>query len=139
MHIRRFVLWVVLAAISLSLHGQATVPLHSGSVRFAVIGDMGTGKLPQYEVAEKMNSSRQTFPFDFVIMLGDNIYGGNSLKDYQSKFEMPYKSLLEAGVKFYASLGNHDSTSQRLYKPFNMDGQQYYTYKKGNAQFFVLD
>src|SRR5207249_2203953 len=44
-----------------------------------------------------------------------------------------------AGVKFYASLGNHDNTSQRLYKPFNMNGEQYYTYKKGNAQFFVLD
>ena len=41
--------------------------------------------------------------------------------------------------KFYGSLGNHDSTSERFYKPFNMNGQQYYTYKKGNVQFFVLD
>jgi predicted phosphodiesterase len=138
MHKRRFLLCVALAAISLSLYGQE-LTLHPGSVRFAVIGDMGTGKPPQYEVAEKMNSSRQTFPFDFVIMLGDNIYGGNSPKDYQTKFEVPYNSLLEAGVKFYASLGNHDSTNQRFYKPFNMNGQQYYTYKKGNAQFFVLD
>jgi predicted MPP superfamily phosphohydrolase len=137
---RRFVLCLALASISLSLYGQElTLPLHPGSVRFAVIGDMGTGKPPQYEVAAKMNSARQTFPFDFVIMLGDNIYGGNSTKDYQTKFEMPYKSLLAAGVKFYASLGNHDSTNQRLYKPFNMNGQQYYTYKQGNTQFFVLD
>jgi predicted phosphodiesterase len=138
--IRRFVLCVALASISLSLYGQElTLQLHPGSVRFAVIGDMGTGKPPQYEVAGKMNSSRQTFPFDFVIMLGDNIYGGNSPKDYQTKFELPYKLLLAAGVKFYASLGNHDSINQRLYKPFNMNGQQYYTYRKGNAQFFVLD
>jgi predicted MPP superfamily phosphohydrolase len=137
---RRFVLCLVLAAISLSLYGQELpLPLHPGSVRFAVMGDMGTGKPPQYEVAEKMNSSRKTFPFDFVIMLGDNIYGANNPKDYQTKFELPYKSLLDAGVKFYASLGNHDGTNQRLYKPFNMNGQQYYTYKKGNAQFFVLD
>ena len=42
-------------------------------------------------------------------MLGDNLYGGDSPRDYQRKFEEPYKALLDAGVKFYASLGNHDS------------------------------
>jgi len=43
-------------------------------------------------------------------------------------------------VKFYASLGNHDNAAiEKAYKPFNMDGQQYYTYKKGNVQFFALD
>ncbi len=48
-------------------------PLKSDSVRFAIIGDMGTGESPQYEVAQRMINARQTFPFDFVIMLGDNI------------------------------------------------------------------
>jgi hypothetical protein len=57
-------------------------PLKMGSVRFAAIGDMGTGEAPQYEVAERMNTERQQFPFDFVIMLGDNIYGGSSPKDF---------------------------------------------------------
>jgi len=42
-------------------------------------------------------------------------------------------------VKFYASLGNHDETNARLYKPFNMDGKSYYTFKRANAEFFVLD
>jgi Calcineurin-like phosphoesterase len=138
--IRRFVCYVALAAITLSLYGQElTLPLKPGSVRFAAIGDMGTGKPLQYQVAEMMNSSRGAFPFDFVITLGDNIYGGNSPKDYETKFELPYKFLLGAGVKFYASLGNHDGASQRLYKYFNMNGQRYYTYKKGNVQFFALD
>jgi len=137
---RRLILWVVLAAATLPLIGQGrSLPLQAGSVRFAVIGDSGTGKLPQYEVAAKMSALRQKFPFDFVIMLGDNIYGGNKLKDYQKKFELPYKLLLDAGVKFYAAIGNHDSPTQTSYKPFNMNGQGYYTYKKGNAQFFVLD
>src|SRR6266481_130208 len=67
-------------------------PLKSGSVRFAAIGDMGTGEAPQYEVAQQMLKARQTFPFDFVIMLGDNI-----------------------------------------------NGESYYTYKKGNVRFFVLN
>jgi len=119
---------------------QATaLPLTQGSVRFAAIGDMGTGLPPQYEVAAAMETSRQSFPFEFVIMLGDNIYGGNSARDYAAKFERPYKALLDAGVLFYGALGNHDSPNQRLYKPFNMNGQQYYTYRKGPVQFFVLD
>ena len=118
---------------------QFKFALTSNSVRFAVIGDMGTGAAPQYEVAQRMVSARQTLPFDFVIMLGDNIYGGSSPKDFETKFEVPYKPLLDAGVKFYASLGNHDNPNERLYKLFNMNGANYYTFKKGNVHFFVLD
>ena len=114
-------------------------PLKSGSVRFAAIGDMGTGEAPQYEVAQQMLKARQTFPFDFVIMLGDNIYGGSKPADFDRKFAVPYKPLLDAGVKFYASLGNHDDTNERFYQPFNMNGESYYTYKKGNVRFFVLN
>jgi hypothetical protein len=42
-------------------------------------------------------------------------------------------------VKFYASLGNHDDPNQRFYKAFNMEGERYYTYKKGPIQFYALD
>jgi predicted MPP superfamily phosphohydrolase len=113
--------------------------VHPGSVRFAAIGDMGTGGPAQYEVASRMHAIRDAFPFDFVITLGDNIYGGNTAADFQKKFELPYKLLLDSGVRFYASLGNHDAATQKTYKPFNMGGQQYYTYRKGNVQFFALD
>jgi predicted phosphodiesterase len=118
---------------------QFRFPLKSNSVRFAAIGDMGTGEAPQYEVGQRMVIARQTFPFDFVIMLGDNIYGGSSPKDYETKFEVPYKPLLDAGVKFYASLGNHDNPNERFYKLFNMSGANYYSFKKGNVRFIVLD
>jgi 3',5'-cyclic AMP phosphodiesterase CpdA len=114
-------------------------PLKSDSVRFAAIGDMGTGAPPQYEVAQRMLKVRQTFPFDFVIMLGDNIYGGSKPADFERKFAVPYKPLIDAGITFYASLGNHDNTNERFYKPFNMNGESYYTYKKGNVRFFVLN
>jgi len=127
-------------AASVSLYGQQLATLPSPvPVRFAVIGDMGTGKAAQYEVGALMQKSRGTFPFDFVITLGDNIYGGNSAKDYRNKFELPYKTMLDSGVLFYASLGNHDSPTQRDYKAFNMGGRQYYTYTKGRTQFFALD
>jgi predicted phosphodiesterase len=100
---------------------------------------MGTGEKPQYEVAEQMIRDRLKFPFEFVITLGDNLYGGSTPKDYERQFERPYKPLLDAGVNFYAVLGNHDSPNERFYQPFHMNGQKYYTYKKGNVRFFALD
>ena len=116
-----------------------TLPGKSNSVRFAMIGDMGTGKRPQYEVAAQMLRYRQIFPFEFVITLGDNIYGDQDAAGLKLKFEDPYRALLEGKVTFYAALGNHDNQNQRLYKPFNMDGKRYYSFKKGKAEFFVLD
>jgi 3',5'-cyclic AMP phosphodiesterase CpdA len=48
--------------------------------------------------------------------------------------------MLDAGVKFYAALGNHDDPTQRFYKPFNMNGQRYYSWKAAkNVEFFALD
>jgi calcineurin-like phosphoesterase family protein len=115
------------------------LPLQPKSVRFAVIGDNGTGLKPQYETAKMMCSWRDKFPFDFVLMLGDNLYGHERAGDFRRKFEEPYKPLLEAGIKFYAALGNHDDPNERFYKPFNMGGQRYYKFSQGNAEFFALD
>jgi len=110
---------------------EVKLPLESKSVRFAVIGDSGTGEREPYDVAKEMKTYRQKVGFDFVIMLGDNIYGGHRSKDFAEKFEQPYKPLLDAGVKFYASLGNHDDPNEeRLYEPFNMGGERYYTSPK---------
>jgi hypothetical protein len=116
------------------------IPLRDKSVRFAVIGDSGTGERSQYEVAQQMEAYWQATKFEFVIMLGDNIYGGHSPRDFTRKFEQPYKELLDSGVKFYASLGNHDDpNTERLYKPFNMNGERYYAFRKGEVAFFALD
>jgi predicted phosphodiesterase len=129
-------------AAVLSFPGTAqtvTLPLAADSTRFAVIGDTGTGDRPQYEIGRKLEEYRQRANFTFTIMVGDNIYGSERPQDYQKKFEMPYKALLDAGVEFYAALGNHDDPNQRFYKPFNMNGERFYTFTKGNIDFFVLD
>jgi predicted phosphodiesterase len=106
-----------------------TLPNDGRSIKFAVIGDSGRGSREQHEVAEKMEAYRQKFDFQFVLMVGDNIYEGPATADdYRLKFEEPYRALLSAGVKFYAALGNHDDTNQIYYKPFNMDGKRYYTF-----------
>jgi predicted phosphodiesterase len=119
-----------------SAQGLANSP---GSVKFAVIGDNGTGERPEYEIAQQMTASHAKFGFDTVIMLGDNMYGGQTPHDFVEKFEQPYKPLLDAGVRFFASLGNHDDQTNRFYRPFNMGGERYYTYVKSNVRFFVLD
>jgi predicted phosphodiesterase len=117
----------------------STLPKAKDSVKFLVIGDTGTGDSYQNQVAQRIADAYKTFTFEFAIMLGDNLYGSEGPGAYSSKFERPYKPLLDAGVKFYASLGNHDEPAQRFYKPFNMDGKRFYTFSKGGVDFFVLD
>ena len=131
--------------------GALALPLKNGSVRFAVLGDAGRGDKMQYDTAQQMAAWRERYPFDFVIMLGDNIYiyEKQTQQDYVDKFEKPYAPLLAAGVKFYAAIGNHDDPTQIFYAPFNMEGKRYYTFRKGQgvlgdvvgggARFFVLD
>ena len=137
---RRILLILFLFGLAIPPGAQeVTLPLKPDSVRFVAFGDMGTGGKLQYEVAQQMAEYHQKFPFDSVLMLGDNLYGGKSPTDFEKKFAMPYRPLLDAGVKFHAALGNHDSPDELLYKPFNMNGQRFYTFKQGKVRFFALD
>ena len=108
-------------------------------VRFAVIGDNGTGDEAQYAVGRQMASARATFPYDLVLMLGDNLYRRASPEVYASAFERPYKALLDAGVLFVAVLGNHDSPESVRYPRWNMNGRRYFTFTRGHVRFFAID
>ena len=114
-------------------------PIGKDSVKFLVIGDSGTGDRAQTETGAQMWKAHSVFPYEFAIMLGDNMYGSERPQDYVSKFERPYKPLLDANISFYAALGNHDDPNQRYYKNFGMGGKRYYTYQKKDVRFFVLD
>ena len=118
---------------------DVALPLKPDLVRFGVIGDFGNGSTAQYQVGKQMAAFQQKTQFTFVITLGDNLSGGQRPQDFVRKFEAPYKALLDAKVDFFASLGNHDNPNQRFYEPFNMGGNRYHTFKKGNVRFFVLD
>src|SRR6478672_613698 len=117
------------------------LPNRQGSLKFAVLGDFGTGEKTQYELADQMIRLHDRFKYDFVVLVGDNLYGSERPQDFVKKFEQPYKDLLDRGVKFYASLGNHDAREQRYYKLFNMDGKLYYSFKpsKQSVRFFALE
>ncbi len=88
--------------------------LQRDSARFAVIGDSGTGHPHEYEVADQMAKSREKSPFNFVITLGDNIYGTHSPQCYRKKFEVPWQPLLDGHVTFNTSLGYHDEPTRAL-------------------------
>ena len=118
---------------------KLALPLKEGSVRFAVIGDTGTGSEKQHDVANMMAQYRGVFPFEFVLMMGDNLYGSESARDFEKKFADVYKPLLDNQVKFYATLGNHDLPIQMNYANFNMNGKEYYRFKKGNVAFYSLN
>jgi hypothetical protein len=125
------------------------LPKKLGSLRFAVIGDVGRGDKAQYDTAAEMVRWRERFDFSFVLMLGDNMYGTGTPQDYVDRFERPYKTLLDAGVVFYAANGNHDPVSILTYPLYNMHGNRYYTFKKDEGplapvadrtvRFFAID
>ncbi len=116
-----------------------TLPVKEGSVKFLVIGDTGSGTKEQKQLSEVMLRYKQVFPFEFVLMMGDNLYGGESPQDYDKKFEDVYRELIDAKVKFYATLGNHDTSNQRFYDHFNMKGEEFYSFKSGKVKFYALN
>lgn len=115
------------------------------SIRFAVIGDWGTGCEDQFGTGRQMFASHQRTPFDFIVSAGDNIYPDGKGSNFHKKFEQPYADFLRGRVDFYTVLGNHDVSAGRRdqcqYPLFNMGGQNYYKLAKGDGlvDFFMLD
>ncbi len=139
---RRFVALLMLVSGSAAWAGAGQVTLPAGgpdAVRFAVIGDNGNGQPPQYEVGRQMLLAHGAFPYEFVVMVGDNLYGSQKKRDFIDKFEAPYGPLLQMKIPFYAALGNHDEPANREYPGFNMGGQRYYSFVRGPVRFFVFD
>ena len=101
MHSRSHTRFVIALALLVGAIGalaaqDVSLPNQPDSLKFAIIGDSGTGSSSQYKVAEKLIAARAKFPYEFVLMMGDNLYSGSGPKDYQKKFEVPYKALLDA-------------------------------------------
>ena len=138
---RLVVIALLLVGLPLATPAQdLRLPNKPDSLKFAVIGDSGQPGSGQSAIAKQMAAWRTRYPFEFVLMTGDNLYGRESARDYEKKFSIPYKPLIDAGVKFYASLGNHDDEGQIQYKLFNMNGKKYYSFKpKNGVRFFSID
>src|SRR4051812_42619042 len=73
------------AAAAVQAQAEQLVPLPNkdGSLKFAVLGDFGTGDRPQYELAQQMISLHERFKYDLVALVGDNLYGSERPQDFK--------------------------------------------------------
>jgi Calcineurin-like phosphoesterase len=124
----------VLSSVSAVVAQDLKLPNKEGSVKFAVMGDTGTASRAQNEVGAQMAAFHKKFPFSFVVMVGDNMYGTQTSRDFVTKFEEPYRDLIAGGVTFYAALGNHDEPGQKNYKAFSMGGDRFYAFRASTAK-----
>jgi hypothetical protein len=127
------------------------IPKSKLLLRFAVTADTGTGSANQYAVGRAMAKYHEQHPFKSILMAGDNIYTNGEFSKISSVFALPYKDLRDRGVKFYATLGNHDvradkknrdntkNNPQVTYPEFNMEGRRYYARTDGDVRFFALE
>src|SRR5687767_10837991 len=60
-------------AAAMSAASEVQAPIGRDSVKFLVIGDSGTGDRAQIEVGAQMWKAHAQFPYEFAIMLGDNM------------------------------------------------------------------
>jgi tartrate-resistant acid phosphatase type 5 len=119
------------------------------SVRVLAFGDFGTGSVGQKETAAAMLGYHRKTAFDFAITLGDNFYGAGMESPADPRWKIWWDELYDPlGIKFFASLGNHDwgladsPTAEILYgrqSPSWRMPAPYYTFTAGAVQFFALD
>jgi 3',5'-cyclic AMP phosphodiesterase CpdA len=156
-----------IAATSLLAKPQAgsrqlmSLPKDKPLLRFGVLADTGTGSMQQYAVGRTLLQQHQISTLNMVLLAGDNIYTNGEFQKIKNNFALPYQDLLKGGVKFYATLGNHDARAdvcghergehcaatstqpiqneQVNYPSFNMGGQRYYTFQQGDVQFFATE
>jgi hypothetical protein len=118
-------------------------PVKNG-LRFAVLGDWGTGDSAGNGIAGQM-ARVHLLRLSILPSPLDNIYPDGGGRHFAKNFEQPFAALLREQVRFHAVLGNQDVRDGRQdqcqYPLFNMGGQCYYTLRKGDglAEFFMLD
>ena len=118
-------------------------------LRFAVIGDYGSGGGPAADVANLVLS----WAPDFIITTGDNNYPDGSdttidanVGQFYHSYIFPYTGNYGPGAdrnRFFPSLGNHDwstNSAQPYLDYFTLPGnERYYDFTWGPLDFFVLD
>jgi len=80
-------------------------------LRFAAMGDMGTGGPGQQRMADVMADRAREEPLHFWLALGDNIYPWGVLSPDDPLWEEKYESVYDdpvLQVPVYGVLGNHD-------------------------------
>lgn len=119
-------------------------PVQDPALRFAVIGDAGTGDQNQAAVASQLARWHQSMPFNSVMVLGDNVYQDGEPELFQDRIGKPYQELFKQGVHFNPVLGNHDIKQGYDNWQLNYWGvPRFYHYKLGpkgsDVEFWAID
>jgi len=149
------VAWITFAVFLASRGAAQTVTTNNKEIpnsaiagdemRFAAVGDTGTGGSEQRRVAEQMLAVQRRSRFDLTLFLGDNIYESGSPGGIEKKFLKPYRGLLQNAVEMRGVIGNHDARSetgvQLQQLIFGMGAKTYYSFVKNDSliEFFALD
>lgn len=118
-------------------------------VRFAVIGDFGTGEEEPQAVADMVKS----WDPEFIITTGDNNYPDGAAEkidenigQFYYEYIYPYAGAYGAGAeenRFFPTLGNHDydtDNGQPYFDYFTLPGnERYYDFIWGPVHFFALN
>ena len=137
-------LWLISSLPIGQLAGATT-----DTIRFAVIGDYGTGDANEAAVASQVKSWNP----DFIITVGDNnySYGAQSTIDqhigqFYADYIYPYTGTYSGTAtvnRFFPALGNHDwyTTGATPYlNYFTLPGnERYYDFVRGAVHLFALD
>jgi 3',5'-cyclic AMP phosphodiesterase CpdA len=117
-------------------------------VRFAVVGDTGTGGRNEMAVAGEMAETYRGSPYGLVIHVGDISYYGSVADRWHDVFVEPFRPLLEAGVRFEVAVGNHeleeepsaeaDAEIVAVLERIGAIGR-YYVASHGPVDFFIID
>jgi predicted phosphodiesterase len=110
-------------------------------LRFAVVGDNGTGGRNQMRVARQMALTYRDRPYGLVVHTGDLVYYGNLVDRWDQVMARPMGPLLDAGVQLFPVLGNHEFdyvATLRVLERFGLPGR-YYSFVAGPVEFFMLD
>ncbi len=134
------------------LVNSSLVFAQSPTIRFAAIGDFGSGDNNQASVANLVKSWNP----DFIITLGDNNYPDgeaatidHTIGRFYHEYIFPYQGGYGAGSpynRFFPSLGNHDwdnnvgIPAQPYLDYFVLpNNERYYDFVQGPVHFFVID
>ena len=90
--------------------GSATVPPVADAplVRFAVVGDVGTGEADEISTATAVDELEGTDEYDALLMLGDNVYPDGDPRQVDRTVFEPFAGVLDGPTELLAVLGNHD-------------------------------
>lgn len=117
-------------------------------ITFAALGDNGSGGRQAMAVRRADGRDLRRAPYGNVVLLGDISYYGNFADRYDDVFRRPMGPLIEAGVSFDLSIGNHDEAlrySEEGFEEIQAEVRlldtpgRYYMRSYGPMDLFLLD